>query len=449
MRDKNKMKELRKIVDYQKKIRENKKRCTILFADLADSTAYKILKPTEEAQVKIYVHNDIVTQGVQAHEGMVIKYLGDGVMAMFQGGSVDKNAVNAAITIQKDFNDYNNERGLKDFDKIQSKIGINSGDVFLWDYVPEGDPQGTTVDVASRITDLAKPDQILCSATCKKECSGKTAIRFGETVDRELKGVIEKIGICEVIWQNELKIDETMHISPLSDRIKSFLQRATKGEEQGEYISAIGLYKEILQEDPQHFLANLKLGLIIYTKPQKLGRKYTLDDALKFAKNAKESNPWSGNAKNLYATILWAIKEESLSDEILDELIKEAKSAMVIFKNELDQYGALSAANNLAYYYGERYNITKEKKYIDEAIKLCKNIETEYTQISISNYAGFLDTYGFLLSKRMQEGDLKKAHELLKRAEGLAANQYIYGHLHELDKKAKEHGISLETNRED
>ncbi|RCV65946.1 Adenylate cyclase, class 3 [Methanophagales archaeon] len=257
--DKNKMNDLRKIVEYQKKIRENRKRGTILFADLADSTAYKILKPTEEAQVKIYVHNDIVTQGVQAHEGMVIKYLGDGVMAMFQGGSVDKKAVNAAITIQKDLNVYNNDRGLKDFDKIQSKIGINSGDVFLWDYVPEGDPQGTTVDVASRITDLAKPDQILCAATCKKGCSGKTAIRFGETVDRELKGVIEKIGICEVIWQNELKIDETMHISPLSDRIKSLLQRATKGEEQGEYISAIELYKEILREDPQHFLANLKL----------------------------------------------------------------------------------------------------------------------------------------------------------------------------------------------
>jgi class 3 adenylate cyclase len=450
------MRAIRKVVEYQKKIREKGERGTILFADLTGSTAYKLLKPLEDAQVKIYVHNDIATQGVQVHEGKVIKYLGDGVMAIFQGEESDINAIDAAITIQNAFKDYNKERGLKDLDKIQSKIGINSGDVFLWDYVPEGDPQGTTVDIASRITDLAKPDQILCSATCKEKCSGKTDVRFGDTVNRELKGITEKIGICEVIWLNELKIKETIHISPPIDRIKSLLQSATKAEEQGEYFSAIDWYKEILNEDSLHFIANLKLGIIIYKHQKELTQRYNLEqhklnqykleDALEFVKKAKESNPGSAEAKLLYTTLLWVINERSPSDEMLEDLIKETRSAKDIFHEKLNWHMELEAANNLAYFYGELYERKKEKIQLDEAIKLCEHVDEEFKRIRSDQYAGFLDTYAFLLMKRKNSKDLKKAHEVLKIAEEIGDSQYIqyiYGHLEELHRKASELGISL------
>ena len=349
------MEEIKGVMELQEAIRKNREKGTILFVDLTGSTAYKLLKPIEEAQIKIYAHNDLATKGVQGHGGRVIKYLGDGLMALFQEEKSDKNAICAAITIQNRFKDYN--EGRKGLDKIQSKIGINSGDIYLWDYIPEGDPQGTTVDVAARISDLAKPDQILCTAICKEECSEERDIKFGETVKRELKGVKQKFDICEVIWQKELKINETMHASPTNNQINTFLQNAADKEEQGESLNAIPFYEAILKLDPLHFLANLKIGKIIY-KYHKLS-KYKIEDALKFAEKAKESNPGSGDAKHLYTTLWWVLNQKSLSDEIIEELITEEKSAMDFFNTELKQQELLGAANNLAYFYAEKFDKKK------------------------------------------------------------------------------------------
>ncbi len=205
---------------------------------------------------------------------------------------------------------------------------------------------------------------------------------------KDLDEIQSKIGICEVIWLNELKINETMHISPPSDYIKSLLQRATKAEE----VYAIDWYKEILKEDPQHFLANLKLGTIIY--------KYQI------------------------------------------ELTQRAESK----GKELNRHMKLESANNLAYFYGELYRREKEKSYLDSAIKLCEQIEKEYKRIRVEQYSAFLDTYGFLLTQRKKSDDFEKAHKLLKEAEEIAPNQNIHRHLAELYEEAPE---LLKTSRED
>jgi class 3 adenylate cyclase len=436
------MEEIKGVLELHDAIRKNREKGTILFVDLTGSTAYKLLKPIEEAQIKIYAHNDLATKGVQGHDGRVIKYLGDGLMALFQEEKSDKNAICAAITIQNMFKDYNEGRKLKGLDKIQSKIGINSGDIYLWDYIPQGDPQGTTVDVAARITDLAKPDQILCTAICKEECSEERGIKFGETVKRELKGVKEKIDICEVIWQKELKINETMHTSPTNNQINTFLQNAADKEEQGDYLNAISFYEAILKLDPLHFLANLKLGRIIYKYRKELSN-YKLEDALKFAEKAKESNPWSGDAKHLCTTLWWVLNPKSLSEEMLEELITEEKSAMATFNTELKQQELLGAANNLAYFYAEKFDKKKVKKCLDEAIKLCEFIEREYKRIRIDQYAAFLDTYGFILMQRRDKDSFKTAYNFFKEAVELSPNRYIWDHLSELDRRADEYKIPL------
>ncbi len=134
-------------MEYREEIRQNTVRATILFADLKDSTAYKLLKSPEEALAKIYCHNFIVTRVIENLQGDVVKYLGDGVMSMFQGDKCEINAIEAAITIQKEFESYNEKHRYKDPDKIHSKIGIKAGDVFLWKFKGhvQPDPQGTVV----------------------------------------------------------------------------------------------------------------------------------------------------------------------------------------------------------------------------------------------------------------------------------------------------------------
>lgn len=427
---------IREYAEIGEKIREKGEHAAILFADMKGSTEYKLLKSVEDAQVKIYRHNETLTQGIKENGGLVVKYLGDGVMAMFQGEVAEINAINAAIKIQGAFQRFNEKYKLRDHDKIESKIGINSGVVYLWNYegYDKPDPQGTTVDIAARFTELAKPGQILCSGQCKDKCSGEDGIKFGEIVDREIRGVTKKVAISEVIWSKELKVAETKHESPPSTRIEALLKSARRAEEQGDYNGAVEYYMEILKEDQQHFLANLNLSHLIFKYPKEIkDRSCKLEDALEFAKEAKESNSFSGHAKLAYATLLWEINKDNITDEILEEIIEETKMSGNIFDEELNENRKLMAFNNLAYYYGEKYKKTKKINYLNDAIKFCEYIEKKFNDIRSYVYPGFLDTYAFLLILRRKNRDVEKAENLLKEAEKLTKTtrtlKYVHKHL--------------------
>ena len=424
---------------------------TIVFADLTGSTSYKLLKQPAEAQLKIYNHNGMVTDIVETHQGGVIKYLGDGVMAKFDGKESKVKAIEVAIQIQKAFQKYNEK--LPDLDKIKSKIGINSGDVFLWEFkghIPL-DPQGTTVDIASRICDLAKPGQILCSADCKDACSGKPNIKFGSPVERELKGLRDKISICEVIWLDELGINETVHISPPSDKIRNLLSKAMVAEERGDYPVAVTLYERILEEDPQHFIANYKLGRIKYLHKKKLlpsssrlRQEFELEDILKFAEQAKQSNPWSPAARLLYVVILWDIHQENLSNELLESFINDTEIAVELSKQELNTHIELRIKNSLAYFYTERYQ-RKKNEDLKKAIELCEYVDREYNWIYVNQQAAFFDTYSVALMKTKKPENLKKALNLLQMAiEIRPMHPLQYQHKAKLLKTADELGILFE-----
>jgi hypothetical protein len=81
----------------------------VLFADLCDSTSYKLGRGDVDGLVKTYAHNSIVNAAIAKHGGTIIKYIGDEVMATFEGGSAVANAANAAIEIQQEIAIYDSK----------------------------------------------------------------------------------------------------------------------------------------------------------------------------------------------------------------------------------------------------------------------------------------------------------------------------------------------------
>jgi tetratricopeptide (TPR) repeat protein len=361
-------------------------------------------------------------------------------MGMFNRSESDINAIKAAISVQEEFKKLNSKEELKGLDAIQTKIGICSGDFYLLPYIKEGDPQGTSVDTAFRITDLAKSDQIICSENCKENCPDE--IRFGETVYREFKGILGKVGICEVIWQDELKIEETVHVPQQNDQIESYLQDAKTAEEEDNYDLQIKRYKDVLNLDPLHFIANLKLASTIHKHLDKLVKEgYKLEDALTYVEKAKESNPFSGDAKLLYTTLLWFLNHENLSKELIEKLIQETEGAMGVFDEELKINESYESKNSLAFFYKELFEEIHDEKLLDKGIDLCEKIEEHYDWVYYEDYPSFCDTHGTLLMKRNRGDDLKKARKLLESADKLAKAgnrkyiiQHINKHLYELAK---------------
>lgn len=158
---------------------------TVLFCDIVSFTKISEgLTPTELAAF-VRDHMTVMTEILFAHEGTVDKYIGDAVMALFgapiPSESAAKNAVRAALTMRKHV-------GQIDGRPIQLRFGIatglavvgNIGSAQRMEYSALGD----SVNVASRLEDFARPDEIVIDE------STRAALGIGFQV--------EKIGAIDV-----------------------------------------------------------------------------------------------------------------------------------------------------------------------------------------------------------------------------------------------------------
>jgi len=114
----------------------------------------------------------LVRQSSQAHGGMPVKWLGDGVMFYFRE---PRDAVLAAL----DMVQVVERQGLP-----PAHVGIHAGPVIFQD----GDYFGRTVNLAARIAEYARPGEVLVSQEVVDAADGGP-VRFTEIGPVELKGV--------------------------------------------------------------------------------------------------------------------------------------------------------------------------------------------------------------------------------------------------------------------
>lgn len=125
---------------------------TVVFADLTGSSAaYEVLGSVMAAGAV-----NTITQWIgrmfEAHGGRVVKYLGDGVMAVFPKAL---QAVSACVSLQQRYQ-KTRESWLNELQGMRLKIGIASGPVV----VVGDDVLGEPVNLASRLCDMAGSDAI-------------------------------------------------------------------------------------------------------------------------------------------------------------------------------------------------------------------------------------------------------------------------------------------------
>ena len=170
---------------------------TVMFTDIAGSTAMTQELGDSGAQKAVRIHNRIVRQSLSAFGGKEIKHTGDGIMASFSSAA---NSVESCIEMQRLVEQHNQTAPSL---PLHLKIGINAGEPIAED----DDLFGTTVQVAARITDGAKADQIFVSEIVRGICVGKE-FKFANRGSYEMKGLDEPITLFEVIWQEDLTVEE-------------------------------------------------------------------------------------------------------------------------------------------------------------------------------------------------------------------------------------------------
>ena len=171
---------------------------TVVFADLTGSTGVFEALGNAKATQAITRLTDWLGRVCVAKGGMVVKNLGDGVLMVFV---LNSDAVEAVIEMQR----LHAERikTWPDELKMRLQVGLARGQVIE----QAGDYFGDTVNVASRLSDLSGPDQILGTDTVINALPDDTLVRSRSLGAMDIRGRIETCVVHRVEWQSEVLSD--------------------------------------------------------------------------------------------------------------------------------------------------------------------------------------------------------------------------------------------------
>ena len=144
---------------------------TIFFADLRGYTDLSQQIETSKINELLHFFYDQCSSAVWGKEGIINKFIGDAVLAIFNFPLVRKehasHAVDAAIQLQRNCQDIKNKIGLTNERNLGIGIGIHTGECFMGEVgtsYKDFTAIGPVVNLASRLQGAAGAGEILVTA---------------------------------------------------------------------------------------------------------------------------------------------------------------------------------------------------------------------------------------------------------------------------------------------
>jgi adenylate cyclase len=153
---------------------------TVLFSDIANSTALNERLGDDRWLTVLEAHNRIVRLQVQRRDGHVVKTQGDGFMVAFADPG---DAARAGLAVQRAIGASRNRHLRRE--QVLVRIGMHVGVV-----VPrDGDYFGRNVAMSARVAGAAQAGETLVSDELRTALAGDPDFRFESRGSRELKGL--------------------------------------------------------------------------------------------------------------------------------------------------------------------------------------------------------------------------------------------------------------------
>src|SRR5829696_10502940 len=142
---------------------EQRKVVTVVFSDVTGSTALGERLDPESLRRVLARYFELASQVVERHGGVVEKFIGDAVMAVFGVPQVHEDdalrAVRAAAELREALEALNAELERDYATSLSVRIGVNTGEVVTG--TEERLATGDAVNVAARLEQAAQPGEVL------------------------------------------------------------------------------------------------------------------------------------------------------------------------------------------------------------------------------------------------------------------------------------------------
>ncbi len=172
----------------------DRRQLTVMFCDLADSTALSTRLDPEDYRDLIRAYQDACTAAVVRYGGYLARYMGDGVLAYFGWPNSHEDdaerAINAGLGIVDAVGALTPPKGETNVPAV--RIGIATGPVVVGDIVGEGAAQeaaatGITPNLAARLQSIAEPNSVVISASTRALV--RDLFSYESLGARDLKGI--------------------------------------------------------------------------------------------------------------------------------------------------------------------------------------------------------------------------------------------------------------------
>lgn len=188
-----------------------RKRVSVLFADIENSTALLLDRDPEEGRLLLDGLLERMMEAVHLFEGTVNQTLGDGIMALFGAPVAHEDhalrACHAALRMRDDIQRYAAELEASAGVSLRLRIGINAGEVVVrsiandlhLDYTAVGE----TTHLAAKLEQMAEPGTIYATAALARLVEGY--VQLAPRGPREVKGLNRPLEVFEVTGLGPLR----------------------------------------------------------------------------------------------------------------------------------------------------------------------------------------------------------------------------------------------------
>jgi predicted ATPase/class 3 adenylate cyclase len=245
---------IEKILTTRSALEGERKLVTVLFADVADSSALAQRIDPERLHGLMGEVLQLAAEAVHRYEGTVNQYLGDGLMALFGAPIALEDhplrAVQAAIAIQETIRGYSLQFQREHGVEVSLRIGINTGSVVVGrigdDLRMDYTAVGNTTHIAARVQAQAEPGAILMAEATHRFVEGYVLC---EDLGRvEVRGQREPVAVYRVTgrrrWRSRLEMSAAHGLTQLAGRRRELallhdcVRRAEAGY--GQVVGVIG-----------------------------------------------------------------------------------------------------------------------------------------------------------------------------------------------------------------
>lgn len=184
----------------------------VLFTDIVGSTDYFKVHGDKLGREMLRSHHNIASSIVSEYGGKVVKLIGDSIMACFASPI---EAFKAAIKMQKKFKADSMDGNI--VRNMNVRVGIHYGSVI----VEQEDIYGDVVNVASKLTNLAKGGQIFISGDIHSAVKDMPLVNFELITSLNTKVIPYNTEAYKVYWDEAIELMPAtsimLYVSPVKE----------------------------------------------------------------------------------------------------------------------------------------------------------------------------------------------------------------------------------------